>query len=100
MGSWAGAYSHEFVRGEVLLVLFGFLLLLSRALLMRQRKMIAGVEPEDSSAVRFPQTCWLKVAAIGLVVGALNGLFGVGGGFMIVTAVLVLGRFEMAAAAD
>ncbi len=34
----------------------------------------------------------MKVAAIGLAVGAVNGFFGVGGGFMIVpTLVLVLG---------
>ncbi len=49
-------------------------------------------ERVNPCAVAFPQPCWIKVAGIGLAVGALNGFFGVGGGFMIVpTLVLVLG---------
>jgi uncharacterized membrane protein YfcA len=38
----------------------------------------------------FPRTCWLKVGGIGLAVGTMNGLFGVGGGFMVVPALIVI----------
>lgn len=92
VGSWAGAYAHRLVRGEVLLIGFGIMLLIARALMMRFGRLAALPERENPCALAFPRTCWIKVAAVGLVVGALNGFFGVGGGFLIVpTLVLVLG---------
>jgi uncharacterized membrane protein YfcA len=92
IGSWGGAFAHRLVREEVLLVLFGVVLLLVRAVMMRQREVSSGSEQEDNCASRFPRTCWLKVGGMGAVVGAMNGLFGVGGGFMVVPAlVLILG---------
>lgn len=93
LGSWAGASAHHWVRGEVLLVLFGVLLLLARALMMRQGRRPAVAEGRESCAVAFPRTCWLKIAAIGLVVGVLSGFFGVGGGFMIVPALVLILKF-------
>ncbi len=92
IGSWSGASGHRLFREEVLLVLFGLLLLLARTLIMRQRKLLTETEREESCATRFPRTCWLKVGGMGVVVGAMNGLFGVGGGFMVVPAlILILG---------
>ncbi len=35
IGSWAGAYAHKLVRGEVLLIGFGVMLLIARALMVR-----------------------------------------------------------------
>ena len=58
----------------------------------RHRRMSSGSDGEESCATRFPRTCWLKVGGIGLAVGTMNGLFGVGGGFMVVPAlILILG---------
>ncbi|MCC2641547.1 MAG: conserved rane protein of unknown function [Nitrospira sp.] len=92
IGSWGGAFGHRLFREEVLLVLFGMLLLLVRTLIVRQRKLLAESEAGESCATRFPRTCWLKVGGMGLIVGTMNGLFGVGGGFMVVPALmLVLG---------
>jgi hypothetical protein len=92
IGSWGGAYAHKLVRGEVLLIGFGVMLLIARALMMRYGALATFPEREKPCAAAFPRTCWIKVAAIGLVVGSLNGFFGVGGGFLIVPAlVLVLG---------
>lgn len=92
IGSWAGAYAHKLVRGEVLLIGFGVMLLIARALMVRYGGLSSIPEGEKPCAAAFPRTCWVKVAAIGLAVGAVNGFFGVGGGFMIVpTLVLVLG---------
>ena len=91
-GSWGGAFGHRLFRDEVLLVLFGMLLLLARTLIIRQRNLLLETEREESCATRFPRTCWLKVGGMGVVVGAMNGLFGVGGGFMVVPAlILILG---------
>ncbi len=92
IGSWGGAYAHKLVRGEVLLIGFGIMLLVARALMVRYGGLASLPEKEKPCAAAFPRTCWVKVAAIGLTVGAVNGFFGVGGGFMIVpTLVLVLG---------
>ena len=92
IGSWGGAFAHRLFREEVLLVLFGVVLLLVRTVMARQRQESAERETEESCATRFPRTCWLKVGGIGLAVGTMNGLFGVGGGFMVVPAlILVLG---------
>jgi uncharacterized membrane protein YfcA len=93
LGAWGGAYGHHLVKKEVLLLLFGFLLLFARALMIRQSRLLAAAEPESSCAVRFPRTCWLKVAGIGLAIGVLNGVFGVGGGFMIVPALVLILKF-------
>jgi uncharacterized membrane protein YfcA len=92
IGSWGGAFGHRLFKDEVLLVLFGLLLLLARGLIMRQRALVFDTEREETCATGFPRTCWLKVGGMGMVVGALNGLFGVGGGFMVVPAlILILG---------
>lgn len=93
LGAWGGAYGHRLVQKEVLLLVFGFLLLFARALMLRQSRLTAGTELEESCAVRFPRTCWLKVAGIGLTVGVLNGVFGVGGGFMIVPTLVLILKF-------
>ncbi|MEW6544652.1 MAG: sulfite exporter TauE/SafE family protein [Nitrospirota bacterium] len=92
-GSWFGAYGHKLVPNEILLVGFGIMLLLARYLMMRQRKLAQEAEPDSSCAARFPRTCWLKLAGLGLVVGVLNGFFGVGGGFMIVPALALFAGF-------
>jgi uncharacterized membrane protein YfcA len=92
LGAWGGAYGHHLIPQETLLVAFGFLLLLSRWLILRQAKILGRTESKSACAEDFPGTCWLKAAGIGLAVGVLNGFFGVGGGFMIVAAlVLTLG---------
>ena len=87
-----GAFGHRLFRDEVLLVLFGILLLVARTLITRQRICCWMPNGKKSCATRFPRTCWLKVGGMGLVVGAMNGLFGVGGGFLVVPAlILILG---------
>src|SRR5215469_2550258 len=89
VGAWGGAYGHHVIPKEILLVAFGFLLLFARWLLIRQAKILARTESQRACAKRFPGMCWLKAAGIGLVVGVVNGFFGVGGGFLIVTALVV-----------
>jgi uncharacterized membrane protein YfcA len=101
IGAWFGAYGHQWIPGEVMLTLFGILLLLSRTLIIRRSQALAesGVNTEATCAARFPGWCWVKAAAIGCGVGVLNGFFGVGGGFMIVTALVLLLDFPSRLAA-
>ena len=89
LGAWGGAYGHHLIPKEILLVAFGFLLLLSRWLIIRQAKIQSRTESKSACAEHFPRSCWLKAAGIGLAVGVLNGFIGVGGGFMIVAALVL-----------
>ena len=92
LGAWGGAYGQHLIPKEILLIAFGFLLLLARWLVIRQATLLSRAEGKSACAEHFPGTCWLKAAGIGFAVGVLNGFFGVGGGFMIVAAlVLTLG---------
>jgi uncharacterized membrane protein YfcA len=93
LGAWGGALGHRLVREEILLILFGLLLLCARALVAHQRTLPETPAQEQRCVVLFPRTCWLKVSSLGVAVGAINGLFGVGGGFMIVPALIVMLRF-------
>jgi uncharacterized membrane protein YfcA len=92
VGAWGGAYAHQLVREELLLVLFGGLMLGAAAKMLWWKPPVTSTEAEESCAYRFPRICWVKVSGIGLLVGIMTGFFGVGGGFVIVPAlVLVLG---------
>lgn len=90
VGAWAGALGHRLVREETILLLFGIVMIVATRQMWRQ-----GYQPDakpagESCAERFPRTCWIKGSLIGLGVGLLTGFFGIGGGFLIVPA-LVLG---------
>jgi len=92
IGAWGGAYAHQAVRQEVLLVLFGMLMLGAAVKMLRWKPPAVAANDGESCADRFPRTCWVKVSGIGLLVGIMTGFFGVGGGFIIVPVlVLVLG---------
>ena len=51
-------------------------------------------EPTDKLSVA-PQSLWWLIAIQGVVVGMITGLVGVGGGFLIVPALVLLGRIPM-----
>lgn len=91
LGAWGGAQGHRMVQEEVILLLFGVLLLLASILLPLQSGSLYGaVTP--SGRTRVSRYGWKKLASIGFGIGLLTGFFGVGGGFLIVPAlVLVLG---------
>lgn len=82
VGAAAGAQLGKMVDGTRLLMLFGVLMVVVGALMMRPRS--SGGDPGvaltyESMARLLP---WLIGA--GFVVGALSGFFGIGGGFLIV----------------
>ncbi len=85
-GTKAGAYLSRWVPGPAQLGLFAGVMLLAAYFLRRK------VQPQpEGQLLRAP----LKVAGDGLLVGAVTGLVGVGGGFMIVPALVLLGGLEM-----
>ncbi|HET7464681.1 MAG TPA: sulfite exporter TauE/SafE family protein [Longimicrobium sp.] len=90
-GAYLGARLAAFVSGGAQLTLFAGVMLLAAWFMFRPSK-----APRDDAAggpVR-AMPLWL-IAAEGLGVGLLTGLVGVGGGFLIVPALVLLGRVPM-----
>jgi len=87
VGTYGGAALSAYVTAAVQLTLFAVVMLLAAGLMLRPMKRAAEAEP-----VR--QAAWTVVME-GLVVGVLTGLVGVGGGFLIVPALVLLGGLPM-----
>ena len=85
-GTYGGAYLAQFVSGTFQLIVFGVLVVLASVLMIRP------VPVQDSPSP--PQAHW-KITAEGLVVGIITGFVGVGGGFLIVPALVLLGGLSM-----
>lgn len=82
-GALAGSSLGKAFDGQRLLFLFGLLMLVVAALMLRSRTTIA------SNIVKTDRlTCW-KTAAVALVAGAASGFFGIGGGFLIVPGLML-----------
>lgn len=88
VGTYGGAFLSQFVSGGVQLVLFAGVMLVAAALMFRSRERSEGEEAKR----RHP--AW-QIALEGLGVGVLTGLVGVGGGFVIVPALVLLGGLPM-----
>jgi hypothetical protein len=90
-GSAGGVALRALLPGRVFLLAFAGLLVLAAALLWRRPEAGAGTTRE---CVRDPdwRACG-RLGATGLVVGLLTGLFGVGGGFVVVPALVVVLAF-------
>ncbi len=82
-GALAGAQLGQLVDGKKLLFLFGIVMLAVAAAMFSPRA--SQGDPE----VRMDRTIALRLVAIGLLVGALSGFFGIGGGFLIVPAIML-----------
>lgn len=85
-GTWAGAFLARYVSGSVQLLLFAGVMLAAAVLMLRP----ADPAPATPKARR-PAAIVLD----GLLVGILTGLVGVGGGFLIVPALVLLGGLPM-----
>ncbi len=87
LGTYGGAALAAYVPGTVQLALFGVVMLAAAAAMLRGR---TGLE-RDADAPRSV----VKIAALGIGVGVMTGLVGVGGGFLIVPALVLLVGLDM-----
>ncbi|ABS24977.1 sulfite exporter TauE/SafE family protein [Anaeromyxobacter sp. Fw109-5] len=90
-GSIAGSLLRERLGGRGFLIAFAGLLLLAAALVWRPADRARG-EPRECVLRPDVRSC-AKLGAAGMGVGFLTGLFGVGGGFVIVTVLLLVLSF-------
>lgn len=96
VGAFAGGRLAAYIPGNILLILFAVVLLVTALAMLQGRK-------EENPGASGGPICpaHINFAAVlfdGLMVGALNGLVGVGGGFVIVPALNLLGGLPMHAA--
>jgi uncharacterized protein len=84
----AGRVAH-LIPASILLGLFGVMMVVTAVAMMRGRKvpLSAAAEPTELPIA--------KVIGEGLVVGAVTGLVGAGGGFLVVPALVLLGGLPM-----
>ncbi len=86
LGTYLGALLAAWVAGIVQLALFALVMLLASYLMLRP----IALDRKDHA----PRALW-KIAIDGLIVGIITGLVGVGGGFLIVPALVLLGGLSM-----
>lgn len=82
IGAFLGSSLGKIVNGQLLLLFFGFLMIIVGALMLRPRK---SEEAEFCDVTKL--MCW-RTAAMALVTGFASGFFGIGGGFLIVPALI------------
>lgn len=89
MGAWLGGLAAETFQ---LLVFGGVLLAAAYIMFSRSR---GPMREQGSTDEHFPRAPIWKVAIEGIVVGMVTGFVGVGGGFLIVPALVILGKLPM-----
>ncbi|MEP6808983.1 MAG: sulfite exporter TauE/SafE family protein [Chthoniobacterales bacterium] len=87
LGALGGSQLTHLVRQPVLLLIFAGLMIVVGLLMFRPR----ANRGTDAKA----ECHWVSCTATGLVVGFLTGFIGVGGGFLIVPALLLLARVPL-----
>lgn len=105
VGAFAGAKltAHPLVTDTFQLILFAVLMLVAAVFMIRkskqqdrQDKNLTSPEPD---VALYPKPickyCWLWLLTEGIAIGVLTGLVGVGGGFAIVPALVLLGKLPM-----
>ena len=105
LGAYLGARltALPIVTDTFQMICFGIVMLLASTFMIRQsrpKKAISYAEPPGLAAIAAPPKNshpyqWLAIPAEGLGVGILTGFVGVGGGFLIIPALVLLGKVPM-----
>jgi hypothetical protein len=92
VGSYTGARASQWLSGRVQLLILGAVMLAAALSMLRSA---ANGGPADEPGAPPHQ---LLMLSVGFGVGVLTGVIGIGGGFLIVPALVVLGRVPMKSA--
>jgi uncharacterized membrane protein YfcA len=92
VGSYSGARASQLLSGRVQLLILGLVMVAAAVSMLRSA---ASSAPGDA-ALAPPHR--LLMLTVGFGVGLLTGVIGIGGGFLIVPALVILGRVPMKAA--
>ncbi len=94
-GTYGGARLSELFSGGAQLTLFALVMLAAAGFMLRGRRAPEAAGGATTRAGSSGSTRFALVAALGAAVGVLTGLVGVGGGFLIVPALVLLARTPM-----
>lgn len=86
LGTYGGASLSAFISGNTQLLIFALVKILAAFLMIRKTELKQGNT--------HPTKNWVLVVE-GLVVGVVTGLVGVGGGFLIIPALVLVGGLDM-----
>lgn len=92
VGAFLGGIIAGYIPGTVLIALFAVMMLVTAVAMLRGKQ---RVEPEDGGVVAQEKLPIMKIGLEGLAVGAVTGLVGAGGGFLVVPALVLLGGLPM-----
>ncbi|WP_030008065.1 MULTISPECIES: sulfite exporter TauE/SafE family protein [unclassified Picosynechococcus] len=101
VGAFLGAQLTRlpFITGTVQLLLFAVMMLIAAIFMIRKSGKAIAHQANEPHLEDYPapvcRYCWLWLLTEGLGIGILTGLVGVGGGFAIVPALVLLGKTEM-----
>lgn len=95
--AFGGAALGRLVSAQVLLLAFAVVMVVAAVRMLR-----GGAEPRGACTVEDGRVNWRsclpRAVAVGAAVGLLTGLFGVGGGFLVVPALVMMLGIDMASA--
>ena len=86
-GTYGGAALSQFLSGTTQLLIFAVVMILAAFMMIKSKSVAEGTEVKSAPK-------WVLVIE-GLVVGVLTGLVGVGGGFLIIPALVIIGGLSM-----
>ncbi len=92
VGAFGGARLAAFLSGEVQLTLLAVVMLMAAIMMLRASRQTPSITTADNDARPIATGVLIPVA---LSVGVLTGLVGIGGGFLVVPALVVLAREPM-----
>lgn len=90
-GAWLGAHV---VAESAKIIGLALIMLVSVVLMLRKRE-VPKIENNQPEEIRLDAKRILKIVAQGVGVGVLTGIVGVGGGFVIIPALVILGGLPM-----
>ncbi|MGQ0734271.1 MAG: sulfite exporter TauE/SafE family protein [Acidobacteriota bacterium] len=93
-GSFAGARAAVWVSGAVQLTILAVVMLLAAGSMLHGGRTISPEPPAEGSP-SFALGSFMELSAIAIGIGALTGLVGIGGGFLFVPALVLVGGLPM-----
>jgi len=89
LGTFLGTKISVYLSGSTQLIIFAVVMIIASYFMFKGRK---NIETSEDTEVQFK---FATILVVGTFVGILTGIVGVGGGFMIVPALVLLANIEM-----